>query len=99
MRIANVLTVFVLATCTAGTGALAQDRPPIEATTPTGEKVLLHPNGRWAYVDTAKQKEAKKVADTYPENQPRSPGDQGGWLFGRTIKPGDPDYNRTGKGR
>jgi hypothetical protein len=83
-------------------GALAQERPPIEATTSSGEKVLLHPNGRWEYLDAAKQVEAKRVADTYPENQQRGPHDQGGWLFGRTIKPGDPEYNRgslSGKGR
>jgi hypothetical protein len=83
--------------------AYAQDGNPIEAMTPTGEKVLLHPNGRWEYVDRVKQQAAKKVADTYPENQARPPGAQGGLFgFGRTIPPGDPDYNRgslSGKGR
>lgn len=82
--------------------AHAQDGKPVEATTPTGDKVLLHPNGRWEYVDRVKQ-QAKKVADTFPENQPRPPDAQGGLFgFGRTIAPGDPDYNRgslSGKGR
>ena len=50
-----------------------------------------------------KQEAAKKVADTFPENQPRPPRAQGGLFgLGRTIPPGDPDYNRgslSGKGR
>jgi hypothetical protein len=83
--------------------AHAQDRKPIEATTPTGEKVLLHPNGRWEYVDQVKREAAKKIADTFPESEARPPGAQGGLFgFGRTISPGDPDYNRgslSGKGR
>ena len=46
--------------------ALAQsqppDRTPIEATTAGGDKVLLHPNGRWEFVDTKKADAAKKTA-------------------------------------
>ena len=45
--------------------AYTQESKPIEATTPTGEKVLLHPNGRWEYVDRVKQEAAKRVADTF----------------------------------
>jgi hypothetical protein len=73
---------------------------PVEATTTGGEKVLLHPNGRWEYVDTAKASEAKKIANTYPENQTR-PVDAQGCLFGigRCIMPGDKDYNRGSLGR
>jgi len=67
----------------------------IEATTPTGDKVLLHPNGRWEYVDQKKAEQARAVAQQYPENQGCPPGSQGG-LFGvgRCIPPGDKDYNR-----
>jgi hypothetical protein len=66
---------------------------PIDATTVAGEKVRLLPNGRWEYADQARQAEAKKVFETYPEN--RHPDAQGGLLgVGRTIKPGDKDYNR-----
>jgi hypothetical protein len=71
------------------------DRTPVEATTAGGDKVLLHPNGRWEFVDAAKAAEAKKTADQYPENKPRPAGAQGGWFgFDRVIQPGDKDYNR-----
>lgn len=71
------------------------DRTPIAGKTVNGEDVLLFPNGRWEYVNTVKAAEAKKVADTFPENKVCPPGSQGG-LFGvgRCIKPGDKDYNR-----
>jgi len=76
---------------------------PVEATTATGDKVLLHPNGRWQYVDATKAEAAKKVADQYPENQLRPEAAQGGWMgLGRAVMPGDKDYNRgslSGKGR
>ena len=67
----------------------------IEATTASGEKVRLHPNGRWEYVDVQKAAAAKVVADQYPENKLR-PMDAQGCLFGigRCIMPGDKDYNR-----
>ncbi|HKY01403.1 MAG TPA: hypothetical protein VJM53_02500 [Burkholderiales bacterium] len=65
----------------------------IEATTAKGEKVRLLPNGRWEYVNEAKQVEAKKVFESYPEN--RNPNAQGGVFgIGRSINPGDKDYNR-----
>lgn len=99
----SIIRTGALAACLlAAAVSFAQDPKPVEATTSTGEKVLLYPNGRWEFVDRAKQAEAKKVADTYPENQVRPEGAQGGWLFGRTIKPGEADYNRgsmSGKGR
>ena len=67
----------------------------IEATTASGEKVRLHPNGRWEYVDVQKAAAAKAVADQYPENKLR-PMDAQGCLFGigRCVMPGDKDYNR-----
>jgi hypothetical protein len=73
----------------------AQDRTPVEATTAAGEKVLLHPNGRWEYVDAQKRAEAQKSAEQYPENRTRPVDAQGCLLgFGRCIMPGDKDYNR-----
>lgn len=73
--------------------AIAQEL--IEASTASGEKVRLHPNGRWEYVDTQKAAAARVVADQYPENQLR-PKDAHGCVFGigRCIMPGDKDYNR-----
>ena len=75
--------------------AQAQGGELIEATTASGEKVRLHPNGRWEYVDAQKAAAAKAVADQYPENKLR-PMDAQGCLFGigRCIMPGDKDYNR-----
>ena len=75
----------------------------IEARTAAGEAVRLLPNGRWEFVDPGRQAEAKKIADTYPENELR-PEKAQGRLFGvgRYVMPGDPDYNRgslSGKGR
>ncbi len=79
----------------------AEPKPAIEATTALGEKVLLHPNGRWEFVDVQKQAEAKKVADQHPENKGCPPGWQGGLVPGisRCIPPGDKDYNRGSLGR
>lgn len=67
----------------------------IEASTAAGEKVRLHPNGRWEYIDAQKAAAAKAVADQYPENKLR-PMDAQGCLFGigRCVMPGDKDYNR-----
>lgn len=73
----------------------AAEPAPVQATTQNGERVILHPNGRWEFVDAAKQAEAKKIADTYPENHLRPEAAQGGWMgLGRTVMPGDKDYNR-----
>ncbi len=71
------------------------DRTPLAGKTANGEDVLLFPNGRWEYVNTVKAAEAKKVADSFPENKVCPAGTQGG-LFGvgRCIKPGDKEYNR-----
>ena len=74
---------------------VAADSGIIDATTVSGEKVRLLPNGRWEYVDAQKAAAAKAVADQYPENQLRPQAAQG-CLFGigRCIMPGDKDYNR-----
>lgn len=72
------------------------DRTPLEATTADGQKVRLFPNGRWEFVDAAKAAEAQNLAAHYPENKTRPVDAQGGLFggFGRSIMPGDPDYNR-----
>lgn len=82
------LNALIGAASAAGEGAV------IDATTAGGDKVRLLPNGRWEFVDAARQADARKVADTYPESHLRPEGAQGGWLGGRYIMPGDKDYNR-----
>lgn len=75
--------------------ACAQDRTPVEATTAAGEKVLLHPTGRWEYVNREKQAVAAKIAEQFPENRVRPVEAQGCLLgIGRCVMPGDKDYNR-----
>ncbi len=46
--------------------AVAQEL--IEATTASGEKVRLHPNGRWEYLDAQKAVAAKTVVDQSGES-------------------------------
>ena len=76
-------------------GAADLDRTPVEATTAAGEKVRLFPNGRWEFVDARKAAEAQQVAAQYPENKTRPVEAQGGLFgIGRTVMPGDKDYNR-----
>ena len=79
------------------------DGKDITAATPQGDQVILHPNGRWEFVDTKKAAVAKEVASQYVENQGCPHGTQGGFLgFGRCIAEGDKDFNRGsmgGKGR
>jgi hypothetical protein len=92
---------MILWTVASSTPAADADaRPPIAASTGTGEHVVLYPNGRWEFVDVRKQVEAKKIADQYPENQGCPAGWQGGLIPGsRCIPPGDKDYNRGSLGR
>ncbi|MGE5469951.1 MAG: hypothetical protein ACM3X0_04045 [Bacteroidota bacterium] len=81
----------------AGLASAAElDRTPLEAITATGEKVRLFPNGRWEFVDAARAAEAQQHAAQYPENKTRPVDAQGGLFggIGRTIMPGDKDYNR-----
>lgn len=80
----------------AGPGLAAElERTPLEATTVDGKQVRLFPNGRWEYVDSALAAAARQRAADYPENKSR-PADAQGGVFGvgRTILPGDKDYNR-----
>lgn len=80
----------------AGQGLAAElDRTPLAATTADGQAVRLYPNGRWEFVDSARAVEAQKLAAEYPENKTRPVEAQGGVFgIGRTIMPGDKDYNR-----
>lgn len=75
---------------------LAEDATKdIEAATAHGDKVVLHANGRWEYVDIQKAQAAQEIAKQFPENQGCPPGYQGGYLgVGRCIPPGDKDFNR-----
>ena len=82
----------------------ADETPPdIQAATPNGDKVILHANGRWEFIDVKKALAAKEIAKQFPENQGCPPGTQGGYLgLGRCITLGDKDYKRgsmSGKGR
>ena len=71
--------------------------PAIDATTAAGDKVRLLPDGRWEYVDPKKQAEMPKpapAAAAQPATAPSAPTQGGLFGVGRTIQPGDPDYNR-----
>ena len=91
--------------------ALAQAPAPTEATTATGEKILIYPDGRWEYADPAKRA-ASPQSGAQPTPTPAAGtatvagacphGSQGLFSLGRCIPPGDKDYNRgslSGKGR
>jgi hypothetical protein len=71
--------------------ALAQESA-IEATTAKGDKVRLLPNGRWEYADPVKAAPQKKEREAEAEREKNSQG--GLFGIGRTIQPGDKDYNR-----
>ena len=86
--------------------AHAQAPAPIEATTSTGERILLHPDGRWEYADPAKRAASPKPAPASgtPVAAGACPPGSQGQLFGvgRCVAPGDGEYNRGslgGKGR
>jgi hypothetical protein len=91
----KVVVALVLA-LVAGPGLATElDRTPLEAATIDGQQVRLFPNGRWEFVDAAKAAEAQKLAAEYPENRARPAQAQGGVFgVGRTVMPGDKDYNR-----
>jgi len=92
-RCAGYLTIF--AVFIASFQIALASAQTVEATTANGDRVLLHPNGRWEYVDQKKAEQARAAAQLYPENQGCPPGAQGGFFgFGRCIRPGDKDYNR-----
>ncbi len=69
----------------------------INATTDSGDKVILKPNGRWDYIDTEKAAAAAEIAKEYPENKVCPPGSQGGWFGTKCILPGDKAFNRKSR--
>jgi hypothetical protein len=81
---------LILAALFAAPGWAQQDS--IEATTASGEKVKLHPNGRWEYADPKKAEPQRKAREVEAERERNSQG--GLFGIGRTIQPGDRDYNR-----
>lgn len=87
-----LLTLIALGSPLAYADDAAKD---IEAATNNGDKVILHPNGRWEFVDAKKAQAAREIAQQFPENQVCPPGWQGGHFgFDRCIPPGDKDFNR-----
>ena len=95
MKIACHLLWLCSLVCSISLAFSAEDGQDLHAQTSAGDKVILHPNGRWEFIDTHKAEEAKKIANQYPENQVCPPGWQGGLMgIGRCIPPGDKDFNR-----
>ena len=77
--------------------ALAQQKLDVEATTTGGQKVILHPDGRWDFADGPQPgpAAAQPAAATQSASQGCPPGWQGGLFgIGRCVPPGDKDYNR-----
>lgn len=76
----------------------------IDATTASGERVRLLPDGRWEWIDGQKAGAQKQQRDVEVKKQEevrqaeiwRERAAQGGGVlgFGRTIYEGDKDYNR-----
>lgn len=94
--IANVNAHDAWAGNDAAVNAAASSRATIEATTAQGERVRLHPNGRWEYVDARKAEAQRPVVEAYEKERAL---EQGGLLgVGRKVRPGDPDYNRGSLG-
>jgi len=72
--------------------AAGAQQTAIDATTATGEKVRLLPDGRWEYADPKKAEPQRKAR---VEEQERERNAQGGWFgIGRKVYEGDKDYNR-----
>ena len=81
----------LLITLAAGGSALAQDQP-LEATTASGEKVRLLPNGRWEYVNVQKAAVQRQAVEA---DIVRERSSQGGFFgLGRRLYEGDKDFNR-----
>ncbi len=88
--------------CSASNAYAADVHPDIEALTNTGEKVILHADGKWEFVNVQKAAAAKEIAIKLDPVANCPPGSQGTFFgFGRCILPGDKDYqtgSRSGKG-
>jgi hypothetical protein len=106
MRVRAMMNAWLLLAALAMGAAHAQ--APIEATTPAGERILLHPDGRWEYADPAQRAASPKpapaaaapaapvaAAATPVAAGACPPGSQGHLLgIGRCVTPGDADYSR-----
>ena len=100
----QVLRTVFLAAAFACCGTWHAQTSAIEATTSTGERVRLMPDGRWEWVDgnkAALQKSEHELATMRQDEQrqveqKRERSAQGGGLLGlgRTVYEGDKDYNR-----
>jgi len=91
----KLLLIFIVGLMTSIPASADEVGADIQASTANGDKVILHPNGRWEFVETKKAVEAAKISKQYPENQGCPPGAQGGLFgLGRCILPGDKEFNR-----
>ena len=100
---AGIRISLVLAGLALASAALAQSGA-LEATTSSGEKVRLLPDGRWEWVEpqkaavqrTERAVEVKRQEEVRQADIKRERGAQGGGLIGlgRTVYEGDKDYNR-----
>ena len=94
----RALALGALCACASAVGA----QQPMEATTGVGDKVLLHPDGRWEYADPKKRAESPPRPSAAPAQPDAGPTQGGVFGIGRIIRPGDPEYNRgslSGKNR
>ena len=99
----NLAKALALGICLYAINVSAEEiHPDIEAKTIAGETVILHANGKWEFVNTAKAAQAKEIAIKLDPAANCPPGSQGMFLgLGRCILPGDKDYqtgSRSGKG-
>lgn len=61
----------------------------MQATTANGDRIMLHPNGRWQYVDERKAAEASKAFAQFPEiRDVRSAGRVAISAWGAASRPG-----------
>jgi hypothetical protein len=80
----------------------ATEDEDINAETSNGDKVILHSNGYWEYVDTKKAAIAKTKVEAIAREEGCPKGTRASFFgFGRCIANGDPALNRgslSGKG-
>ena len=92
MAIYLARTVTILAAALLFAGAVQSQDQAVEATTATGEKVKLFPNGRWEFVNQQKAAVQRQAVEA---DIARDRASQGGLFgFGRRVQEGDKDYNR-----